>query len=124
MAKQVRPTTIAAYIRTFPTELHPRMFELHELILQSAPGVNDSLKWGMPAYSYDKILVMFGCFKNHIGFFPGPTAIPAFKKELEKFTYSAATIQFPHNKALPKALIRKLVKFRVKEFIEGVLTWR
>lgn len=124
MGKTIKPTTIEGYIKTFPPELHERLFQLHEMILESAPGVEHGLKWSMPAYYYDKILVMFGCFKKHIGFFPGHTAIPAFKKELEKFTCLNVTVQLPHDKPLPKALIKKMVKFRLKEHKLGILTWK
>lgn len=78
----------------------------------------------MPAYSHDKILVTFALFKNHIGFYPMETTIQAFEKELSAYTTSQGGIRFPHDKALPLPLIRKLVKFRVKESRDGSIRWR
>jgi len=90
---------------------------MRSLILAAAPKSKQSLKWNMPAFSYDRILVMFAGFKKHIGFFPTPSAIAEFKKDLAKagYKFSRATIQFPLDKPLPKALIRRITKFRVAE---------
>ena len=89
-----------------------------------APGAKESLKWGMPAFSYGRILVSFAAFKNHIGFFPTPGAVKAFKKELAKFVTASASIQFPLEKKLPLALIRKITAFRVRECVENDGKWR
>ena len=78
----------------------------------------------MPAYSYQKILVTFAVFNNHIGFYPMPSAMKAFTKNLAKFKTGEGSIQFPSDKPLPLALIRKIVKFRVKESADGVIKWR
>lgn len=123
-AKKLKPTTISEYIANARPELQPRMQQLHECIIKSAPGAIEGLKWNMPAYSYQKILVTFAVFKNHIGFFPMQTAIKAFSKDLVKYKTSAGTIQFPHDQKLPLTLIRKIVRFRVKESKEGVIKWR
>jgi uncharacterized protein YdhG (YjbR/CyaY superfamily) len=78
----------------------------------------------MPAYSYRRILVMFGGFKHHIGFFPTAAAMKAFAKDLSKFTTGRGSIQFPLEKPLPLALIHKLVAFRVRQSIEKDGKWR
>ena len=122
--QKIKPTTIAEYIRAAPPELGERLKKLHETIRAAAPGAEESLKWSMPAYSYQKILVTFAVFKNHIGFFPMPSAVKAFTKELKNFQFSKGSIQFPHDKPLPLVLVRKIVKFRVKESKEGVIKWR
>jgi uncharacterized protein YdhG (YjbR/CyaY superfamily) len=78
----------------------------------------------MPAYSYQKILVTFAVFKHHIGFYPMPSAIEAFAKDLSKYNTAKGSVQFPLDKPLPLPLIRKIVKFRVKESVEGTIKWR
>ena len=123
MAGKIKPTTIEEYIAGFPAEVQERLFELHQYIRVAAPGAKEELKWGMPAYSYSKILVMFGGFKKHAGFFPGVSAMKAFKKDLAKFRSSNATVQFPYDQPLPGTLIKKMVKHRVKEEKAGVIRW-
>ena len=123
MAK-IKPTTIEEYIDAAPPELQKRLWQLHETIRTAAPGATESLKWRMPAYSYQKILVTFAVFKNHTGFYPMPSAIKAFAKDLKKYNTARGSVQFPHDKPLPLPLIKKIVKFRVKESKEGTIKWK
>lgn len=93
-------------------------------IRKSAPGAKESLKWGMPAFSYGRILVTFAAFQHHIGFYPTPSAVKAFAKELSKYVTASASVQFPLEKPLPLALIRKITTFRVRESVEKDGKWR
>src|SRR2546430_1020412 len=90
----------------------------------SAPGAKESLKWGMPAFSYRRILVTFAAHKHHIGFYPTPPAVRAFAKDLSKFATARGSIQFPLEKPLPLPLIRKITAFRVRESIEQDRKWK
>ena len=67
----------------------------------------------MPAFQHHGILVWYAAFSDHCSLFPGSSAIEAFKEDLETYTISKGTIQFPIDKSLPAALIRKLIKARV-----------
>ena len=67
---------------------------------------------------------MFAAFKNHIGFYPTPSAVKAFEKDLSKFVTGKGSIQFPLEKPLPLPLIRKITAFRVRESIEKDGKWR
>jgi uncharacterized protein YdhG (YjbR/CyaY superfamily) len=78
----------------------------------------------MPAFSYRRILVTFAAFKHHIGFYPTPSAVSAFAKDLSKFATAKGSIQFPLERPLPLALIRKITAFRVRESIEDDRKWR
>ncbi len=107
--------TIDAYIDTFPGDVQERLLQIRQTIKKAAPKAEETIAYGIPTYTLNGNLVHFGGFKNHIGFFPTPSGIAAFKKELEKYKTSKGTIQFPLNKPLPSALITKIVKFRVKQ---------
>ena len=93
-------------------------------IRAAAPGAKESLKWGMPAFSYRRILVTFAAYERHIGFYPTPSAVRAFANDLSKFATASASIQFPLDKPLPLPLIRKITAFRVQESIEADKKWR
>jgi uncharacterized protein YdhG (YjbR/CyaY superfamily) len=71
----------------------------------------------MPAYKLNgKPLVYFAGHKNHIGFYPIPSGISAFKEELSAYSQSGkGSVQFPYNQPLPLELITKIVKFRAHE---------
>lgn len=120
----MKPKTIEGYIYSAPPAIQERLWQLHETIRAAAPGAIENLKWSMPAYSYQKILVTFKAWKNHIGFYPMPSAIKAFTKELSMYETNEGSVRFPHDKPLPLTLIKKIVKFRVKESKEGTIKWR
>ena len=118
------PQRIPEYINAAPKEAQKKLREVRACIRTSAPGAKESLKWGMPAFSYRRILVTFAAFQHHIGFYPTPSAVRAFAKDLSKFATAKGSIQFPLEKALPLALIRKITAFRVRASIEEDKKWR
>jgi len=122
--KKARPKSISEYIGAAPKEARKKLREMSACIRSSAPGAKESLKWGMPAFSYERILVTFAAHKNHIGFYPTPSAVKAFAKELSKFATARGSIQFPLEKPLPLPLIRKITAFRVRESNEKDGKWR
>ncbi len=122
--QKIKPTSIEEYIDAAPVDTQKKLYQLHACIRKAAPGSIEGLKWSMPAYSYQKILVTFAVFKQHIGFYPMPSAIKAFAKDLSKYKTASGSVQFPLDKPLPLPLIGKIVKFRVKESKEGSIKWR
>ena len=121
---KARPKSITEYINAAPKETQKKLREMRACIREAAPGAKESLKWGMPAFSYRRILVTFAAFKHHIGFYPTPSAVRAFAKDLSKFATAKGSIQFPLEKALPLPLIRKITAFRVRESIEEDGKWK
>ncbi len=119
-----RPKTITEYINAAPKSTRKKLREMRACIRTSAPGATESLKWGMPAFSDRRILVMFAAFKRHIGFYPTPSAVSAFADDLSRFATAKGSIQFPLEKPLPLALIRKITAFRVRESTEDDRKWR
>src|SRR5258708_14216851 len=83
--KKARPKDITEYINAAPKEAQKKLRQMLASIRASAPGAKESLKWGMPAFSYQRILVTFAAHKHHIGFYPTPSAVSAFAKDLTKF---------------------------------------
>jgi uncharacterized protein YdhG (YjbR/CyaY superfamily) len=122
--KKARPAHITEYINAAPKEARKKLREIRACIRTSAPGATEGLKWGMPAFSYRRILVTFAAFKRHIGFYPTPSAVKAFAKDLSKFATARGSIQFPLERPLPLPLIRKITAFRVRESVEEDRKWR
>jgi uncharacterized protein YdhG (YjbR/CyaY superfamily) len=124
ISKKEKPRTIAEYIKAAPAEAREKLREMYACIRAATPGATEGLKWGMPAFSYKRILVTFAVFKHHIGFYPTPSAVKAFSKSLSKFKTAKGSIQFPLEKPLPLSLIRKITLFRVRESLEGDAKWK
>ena len=85
------------------------------MIRDSAPNAEEAISYQMPTFKLNGNLVWFAAFKNHIGFYPKPSAIETFEKELSNYKVSKGTIRFPLDKPIPFDLVRKIVKYRAKE---------
>lgn len=115
--------TFAEYIAAAPLEAQQKLHEIHACLREAVSAAEESLKWGIPAFSFRRILFTFAGFKHHIGFYPTPSAINAFEKELSDFETSTGTIQFPLDIPLPASLIRKIATFRARESEEKDVKW-
>jgi len=120
---KAKPTTVDEYISAAPKEAQPKLRELRALLKKIAPKATERLKWGSPVFEEKRILFAFTAFKSHINFMPTGPAMKPFEKELTEFTTGKDTIQFPYDKPLPKALIRKIAAFRLKEVREKDARW-
>ncbi|MGC2475285.1 MAG: DUF1801 domain-containing protein [Candidatus Sulfotelmatobacter sp.] len=80
------------------------------------PETTEVISYRMPMFKYKGMLVAYAAFANHCSLFPtGSGVLDRFAKELKGYRTSKGTIQFPSDKPLPDALLKKIVKARVKE---------
>ena len=107
--------TMDEYIAKFPKNVRDVLEELRRVIRESAPKAEETINYGMPTFNLNGNMVHFAAYKNHIGFYPTPSAIETFKKELTPFKQAKGSVQFPLNKPIPFDLVKKIVNFRVKE---------
>jgi len=112
--KKKQSTIIDEYISKFPKDVRDVLEELKRVIKKTAPKAEETIRYGIPTFTLNGNLVHFAAFKNHIGFYPTPSAIEAFKKELSPFKQSKGTVQFPLDKPIPLELVKKIVEFRVQ----------
>jgi uncharacterized protein YdhG (YjbR/CyaY superfamily) len=114
-ATKVKYKTVDQYISDFPRHTQTQLQELRSIIKKAAPQAEEVISYNMPAFRSDGVLVYYAGNKAHIGFYPLPSAIIAFKKELESYVTSKGAIQFPLDKKLPVTLVKNIVKFRLLE---------
>ena len=107
--------SIDEYIGTFPQEIQILLEQVRATIKQAAPEAEEAIKYAMPTFVLNGNLVHFAAFKNHIGFYPVPSGIEAFKKELSVYKGAKGSVQFPLDEPMPLKLISEIVKFRVNE---------
>jgi uncharacterized protein YdhG (YjbR/CyaY superfamily) len=122
--KKARPQNVDDYIDVAPEAAQRKLHEMRACVRRAAPGAEETLKYGMPAYCYKRILVIFGGFKHHIDFYPTGRAMKPFAKELSKFKRTPGSVHFPLDQPLPLALIRKIVAERVRQSIEKDGKWK
>jgi uncharacterized protein YdhG (YjbR/CyaY superfamily) len=107
--------TIDKYIAQFSPDIQGILIEIRKVIREVAPDVTEAISYKMPAFSLKgRPLVYFAVFKNHIGFYPLPEGIEAYKEELLIYKQGKGSVQFLFNKPVPFELIRKIVISRVQ----------
>lgn len=111
-------TTIDEYIAAFPEDVRKVLNQLRQAIQATAPEAEETISYQMPTYTLHGNLVHFAAFKHHIGFYPTPTGIEAFQKELAPYKGAKGSVQFPLDQPLPLPLIRRIVQYRMKENLE------
>lgn len=114
-AGSAKPENISAYISNFPDQVQHTLEELRETIRKAAPEAKETINYGIPTFTLNGNLVHFAAYKNHIGFYPAPSGIEAFKAELSGYEMAKGSVKFPINKPLPLELISRIVDFRRQE---------
>ena len=106
---------VDAYIDQFTPEIQDRLRAIRSLIKTIVPDASEAIKYGMPTSVYYGNLVHYAAYAHHVGFYPIPSAVSAFKDELQGYRQGKGSIQFPHDAPLPMTLIERMVRFRVEE---------
>ncbi len=110
------PKSVEEYLARVPEAARGNFDELRETILSVVPAeATETISYQIPAIRHNGILVWFAAFSSHCSLFPTAAIIDEFKNELKNFKLSKGTIQFPLDKPLPVALIKKIVKARVTQ---------
>jgi len=112
------PETIDAYIAEFPKETQEILAQLRATIRKAAPDVTEAIKYAIPTFVLHGNLVHFAAFKNHIGFYPAPSGIATFEKELSVYKKGKGSIQFPLSEPMPLDLIARIVEARVRQQLQ------
>jgi uncharacterized protein YdhG (YjbR/CyaY superfamily) len=113
----LKPTSkdVDKFISAYPEEVQQVLNKVRATIREAAPGAEETINYGIPTFTLHGNLVHFSGFKDHIGFYPTPSGIEKFKKELSKYEGAKGSVKFPLDQPMPYELIRKIVEFRVKE---------
>ena len=106
---------VDAFIAGFPEETQKLLEQLRATIRKEAPDAEETIGYGIPTYKLNGNLVHFSGYKHHIGFYPDPSGIEAFRKELSVYKGAKGSVQFPLTKPIPFDLISRIVRFRVQE---------
>jgi uncharacterized protein YdhG (YjbR/CyaY superfamily) len=110
------PKTVEEYLARVPEPAHGTLVEIRATIRSAVPAeATEALSYGIPAFKYKGVLVWYGAFAKHCSLFPTAAVIDKFKNELKSYSISKGTIQFPVDKPLPAALVKKIMKARVAQ---------
>ncbi|HAV92491.1 TPA: hypothetical protein DCW38_04845 [candidate division WOR-3 bacterium] len=107
--------TVDEYIDSLSGKAKANATIVRKIIKESAPDAEEGIFYNMPGYKLNGPLVYFASYEKHIGFYPTPSGIETFKRELAIYKSAKGSVQFPLSKPMPLKLISKIVKFRVKD---------
>ena len=107
--------SVDEYIAAQSKTAQSKLKRVRSAIAQAAPDATEKISYRMPTFYLNGNLIHFAAFEKHIGFYPTASGVAAFEEELSGYKYVKGSIQFPMDRALPIALIQKIVKFRVEE---------
>lgn len=115
MGKMKTAASVDEYIAAAEPTMKKALKDIRKTIKSTAPKAEEVISYQMPGYKYHGMLVFFAAWKNHISLYPAPWGADALKKEMSAYEGSKGTIKFPLDKPMPLALIKKMVKYRMKE---------
>jgi len=116
MTDRSTANSIDEYIAGFPPETQKVLEEMRALIRASAPGATETISYAIPTFDLGgRHLVHFAGYAKHVGFYPVPSGMEAFKEELTPYRSGKGSAQFPLGQPLPTDLIRRIVEYRVEE---------
>jgi uncharacterized protein YdhG (YjbR/CyaY superfamily) len=114
--KQAAPQNIDEYIAGFPKDVQAILEKIRMTIRKAAPDAEETISYQIPTFTLKgQYLVYFAGYKKHIGIYPAPIGNAEFKEEMSIYGSGKGTVKFPLDKPIPFDLIRKIVKFRIKE---------
>jgi len=116
------PANIDEYIKGWPKDIQAKLQAMRETIQKAAPEAEETISYAMPTFKLNGNLVHFAAYQNHVGFYPVPSGMKEFEKELSVYKSGKGSAQFPHDQPLPLALVTKIVKFRVQLQKEKIKT--
>lgn len=115
----MKPKTVDEYIALQPVEKREMLEEMREIILTTAPKAEETISYMIPCYKQNGMLVGFGNHKKGCSFYAMHATIgKVFPKELIDYDVNTSTIHFITGKKLPAALIKKIIKYRIKQNAE------
>jgi uncharacterized protein YdhG (YjbR/CyaY superfamily) len=113
----VTSVDVDAFLAALPPEMRAALENLRRAIRAAAPGAEESINYGVPAFKYrGRPLVSFGAAKSHCSFYvQSPAVMEAHRDELAPYDTSKGTVHFAPDAPLPDALVAKLVRARMAE---------
>ena len=116
MSPRSTATTIDEYIAGFPPETRQVLEELRALIHSIAPDATETISYAIPTFDLDGAhLVHFAGYERHVGLYPTPSGMDAFKDDLKPYKTGKGSVQFPLDAPLPVDLVRRIIEYRLGE---------
>ena len=107
--------TVDEYFEHAPAHSHDYLNQMRKILKETLSEAEEVISYNMPAFKLKKILVYYAWNKDHIGYYPTPSGITAFKERVSKYKHAKGSVNFPYDEPLPVDLIRDIALFRLDE---------
>lgn len=114
-APALKFNTVDDYIDKLPATTKKIMKEIRKVIRQAAPKAEEKISYGIPSFHFNGVLIYFAAWKEHVSVYPKSVLMAKAIPQLADYEGGKGTVQFPLDKPVPYALIKKIVKFRLEE---------
>lgn len=112
------PDSIDAYLSAFPADIQKMLEQVRATVRKAAPDAEEKISYGMPTFTLKgQNLVHFAAFQHHIGLYPTPVGMDAFKEDLAGYKTGKGSVQFPLDRPMPLDLITRIVEFRMQDVL-------
>ena len=113
------PENIDEYISTFSPEIREILQKIRAIIRDEAPVAEERMSYRMPAFKlHGGMLIYFAAFQQHMGIFPPLQGDASLRKKLAPYLGEKGNLKFPYTRPMPYALIKQVVKCRLREHLE------
>ncbi|HEY5809763.1 MAG TPA: DUF1801 domain-containing protein [Povalibacter sp.] len=112
---RVKFSSIDSYIAAFPPRIRAVLRQIRTTIRAAAPGAEEAISYGIPAFKLQGVLVYFAAFKNHIGFYPPVRGDARIVKAVARYAGEKGNLRFPLDEPMPLTLITRITRLRVKQ---------
>jgi uncharacterized protein YdhG (YjbR/CyaY superfamily) len=110
------PRSVEEYLAGVPGPARSALQKVRAIIRSVVPvGTTELISHRIPAFKHKKVIVWYAAFADHCSLYPTASVIARFKNELKAYRVSKGTIQFPVDKGLPAALLKKIIRARLAE---------
>lgn len=111
-----KPADIDEYIAFQDESVRPYLQAVRKAIGNAIPEAEEKISWSMPTFWKKRNLIQFAASKKHIGIYPGPEAVEAFRDMLEEYETSKGTIRIPYRMPLPLDVIADIAKWCYEKY--------
>lgn len=119
MKRPAPPTTIDEYIAGCSPRAQSILHRVRQTVRDAAPEAEELISYRMPAFRLGGMLVYFAAFKNHLGLYPPVRGDARLEAALAPYAGEKGNLRFALDQPIPFALIKRIIKLRVRQLEEA-----
>jgi len=112
---KTRFENIDAYLSARPPSVRKILERIRRVVRKAAPGAEETISYGIPAFRLNGVLLYFAAFKNHIGLYPPIRGDARLQRAMAPYAGEKGNLKFPLDQPIPYELIERIAILRAKQ---------